>query len=166
SYPSTSLVYSIGCHSGLNVINSDIAGAMQQFGYDFPSAALKQGGNWIGNTGFGYGDSDLIAYSEKLALLLTKGLGRNIEVNSRAGQPVYIGTTVGDSLAWAKREYLRTAGPGRFGVYDEKVLKKLRLYGVPFIRVTVPTPHSNPYLGAFDPAARPVPENIRTLITP
>src|SRR4029079_7997765 len=27
-------------------------------------------------------------------------------------------------------------------------------------------PNSDPYLGAFDPAARPVPENIRTLITP
>ena len=61
------------------MINSDIAGATPQYQYDFPSAALKQGGNWIGNTGFGYGDSDLIAYSEKLALLLTKALGRNIE---------------------------------------------------------------------------------------
>ena len=58
--PSTSLVYSIGCHSGLNVVNPDIASGTPQYQYDFPSAALKQGGNWIGNTGFGYGDSDLI----------------------------------------------------------------------------------------------------------
>ena len=76
--PSTSLVYSIGCHSGLNVVNGDISAATPQYQYDFPSAALKQGGNWIGNSGFGYGDSDLIAYSEKLALLLTKALGRNM----------------------------------------------------------------------------------------
>ncbi|MEP7188757.1 MAG: hypothetical protein ABI901_06190, partial [Roseiflexaceae bacterium] len=68
--------------------------------------------------------------------------------------------------AWAKREYLRTAGPGSFGVYDEKVLEELTLYGLPFIHVNVPSPNNNPYLGAFDPAARPVPDNIRTLLTP
>ncbi|HEU5098836.1 MAG TPA: hypothetical protein VFU22_07455, partial [Roseiflexaceae bacterium] len=160
--PSTSLIYSIGCHSGLNVVNGDINSATPQYQYDFASAALKQGGNWIGNTGFGYGDSDLIAYSEKLALLLTKALGRDVEVlDPFSGLPVYVGATVGESLAWAKREYVRTAGPGSFGVYDEKVLEETTLYGLPFIRVKVPNPNNDPYLGAFDPAARPVPENIR-----
>ena len=79
---------------------------------------------------------------------------------------VYTGPTIGESLAWAKREYLRTAGPGSFGVYDEKVLEEMTLYGLPFIRVKVPSPNNDPYLGVFDPAARPVPENIRTLISP
>ena len=128
-----------------------------QYQYDFPSAALKQGGNWIGNTGFGYGDSDLIAYSEKLALLFTEALGRDIQDSG----DIYIGPTIGELLARAKREYIRTAGPGSFGVYDEKVLEEMTLYGLPFIRVKVPNPTDAPYLGSFDPAAKPVPGNIQ-----
>jgi hypothetical protein len=132
-------VYSIGCHSGLNVVDSDIASGAPSYQYDFPSAALKQGGNWVGNTGFGYGDSDLVAYSEKLAVLFTQALGRDIENDG------YLGAAIGESLARAKREYLRQAGPGSFGVYDEKALLEMTLYGLPFIRVKVPNPTPAPY---------------------
>ena len=77
---STSLLYSVGCHSGLNVVAGAInSGAPALYSADFPQAVLKQGGNWIGNTGYGYGDSDLIGYSERLALLFTKQIGRNTE---------------------------------------------------------------------------------------
>jgi hypothetical protein len=156
SFPSTSLGYSIGCHSGLTVINGDIASTAGAYQFDFPSAVLKQGGNWVGNTGFGYGDSDLVAYSEKLAVLFTKALGRNITNTDST----YLGAPLGESLMRAKREYLRQAGPGSFSIYDEKALLEMTLYGLPFIRVKVPNPTPAPYIsnfqGSFDPPSQPV----------
>ena len=136
------------------MVDSDIAGATPQYQYDFPSASLKQDGNWIGNTGFGYGDSDLIAYSEQLALLFTKAIGREVRDDSdRLYRPD------DRRIARARQARVhRTAGPGSFSVYDEKVMEEMTLYGLPFIRVKVPSPNNDPYLGAFDPAARPVPE--------
>ncbi|HEX9369796.1 MAG TPA: tetratricopeptide repeat protein, partial [Roseiflexaceae bacterium] len=159
-----SLVYSVGCHSGLSVINGDLS-SDSTYGYkvDFPSAALKQGGNWIGNTGFGYGDSDLIAYSEKLAVQFTRAIGRKVvDANNN-----YLGPTIGESLARAKRDYVRTAGPGSFGPYDEKVIEEWTLYGLPFIRVKVPSPTPPPYPGGlFDPASVPVPDQTKASLGP
>ncbi len=59
------LIYSVGCHSGLNAPDSAFTGPALQA--DFPCMVLKHGGNWIGNTGYGYGDDALIAYSERLS---------------------------------------------------------------------------------------------------
>jgi hypothetical protein len=133
---SASLLYSVGCHSGLNVLTSAInSGAPALYSADFPQAVLKQGGNWIGNTGYGYGDSDLIGYSERLALLFTKQIGRDVSNGKN-----YIGATIGDSLARAKRSYILSNGPGGFSIYDEKIIEEMTLYGLPFIRVKVPTP--------------------------
>src|SRR5262249_58764514 len=103
---SASLVYTIGCHSGLSVIDSDLSSdAPYTYKVDFPSAANKQGGNWLGNTGYGYGDSDLIAYSEKLAVLFTKAIGRKIMgVDPFNGQPGYLGPTIGKAPARPNRQ--------------------------------------------------------------
>ena len=148
----TSLIYSVGCHSGLTVpagqsgIVNDPQGIYRA---SFPAAALKHGGNWIGNTGFGYGDSDVVGYSERLSLLFTAALGREVR-DTRTGEN--IGPTIGESLVQAKRRYLETAGPGGFSVYDEKALLEFTLYGLPFIRVRVPTP--------YDPANPPQDPNL------
>jgi hypothetical protein len=153
---SPTLTYSIGCHSGLSVVDGDIAPGAAASGYsaDFPSAFVKQNGNWIGNTGFGYGDSDLIGYSERLALLFTKAIGRRV-LN---GLGAYAGPTIGESLARAKREYIKNSGPGAFSVYDEKVITQLTLYGLPFIRVKVPNPSLPPFPGGmFDQQPQPIP---------
>ena len=117
---------------------------------------LKQGGNWIGNTGYGYGDSDLIGYSERLALLFTDAIGRDIKVGS-----TYVGAPIGDSLARAKRLYVKTAGPGSFSVFDEKVIEELTLYGLPFVNVRVPKPVIPRFGGGtlFDPPPTPFPTN-------
>jgi hypothetical protein len=161
---SAALAYSVGCHSGLSVIDGDLSTSSKP-GYkaDFASAVLKQGGNWIGNTGYGYGDSDLVAYSEKLSVLFTKAIGRRITDLSS----IYIGPTIGESLVRAKREYLRGAGPSSFGPYDEKIIEEWTLYGLPFIRVKVPNPTNAPFPGnAFDPAALPVPPDTRANLGP
>jgi hypothetical protein len=148
---SASLLYSVGCHSGLNVLGDAInSAAPALYSADFPQAVLKQGGNWIGNTGYGYGDSDLIGYSERLALLFTKQIGRDV----RNGES-YIGATIGDSLARAKRRYVLSNGPGGFSIYDEKIIEEMTLYGLPFIRVKVPTPDAQ-----IDAAALAIPAAV------
>jgi len=111
---------------------------------------LKQGGNWIGNTGFGYGDSDLIGYSERLALLFTKEIGWDI------GGRTYTGASIGGALARAKRMYVKTSAPGSFSVYDEKVIEEMTLFGLPFITVRVPTPKPLPARG-LDPRPPEIP---------
>ena len=62
-----------------SVFNRDdiYATASSKYRADFAEAILKQGGNWIGNTGYGYGDSDLVGYSERLALLQKALAGAN-----------------------------------------------------------------------------------------
>lgn len=100
-YMLQSIGYSIGCHSGLNIATSEFPffGTPRTTTIDFPEAYIKQKGTWVGNTGFGYGDSDLIAYSERLSLNFTKEMSRNW-LN---GTGAYAGMPVGQALARAKR---------------------------------------------------------------
>ena len=73
----------------------------------------------------------------------TKRPGRDLPIG-----PFYEGAPLGDSLARAKRQYVRTAGPGGFSAFDEKVIEQWTLYGLPFIRVKVPKP-IKPAFGTF-----------------
>lgn len=131
------LGYSIGCHSGLNVTPEDIlASADAHYQGDFPQAFLAQGGTWIGNTGYGYGDYDFVGYSERLAVLLTKELGRDIRADD--DDDTYSGQPVGTGLVWAKQRYVNNATS--LDDYDLKVLMQTTLYGLPFLRVKVPEP--------------------------
>ena len=68
------LVFSIGCHSGYNVPNGEtvvsrdpasaINASVTDPSLDMAEATLSQGGVLVGNTGFGYGDTDGISESE------------------------------------------------------------------------------------------------------
>ena len=140
------LIYSIGCHSGLSAPDSAFSTAETQA--DFPQAVLKQGGNWIGNTGYGYADTELIGYSERLSLKFTEALGRY----ERDGNGDGVGREIGDAMARAKREYLLTNGSSTLTVFDEKILVGMTLYGLPFIRVKVPmfyAPPSHPQIAEW-----------------
>ncbi len=138
SYFTNRLGYSVGCHSGLNVDDRmlELTDNNREglYGADFPQAFIKQGGNWIGNTGYGYGSLDTVGYSEQLALLLTQELGRDVHGDDN----VYVGAAIGTALAKAKQRYLREATS--LEVYDAKALMVMTLYGLPFIRVQVPSP--------------------------
>ena len=68
-----SLIFSVGCHSGLNVPDGEAATI--ETGTDWAQAFLRRGATFIGNTGFGYGDSDLIAYSELIMKNFVEELG-------------------------------------------------------------------------------------------
>ena len=84
----------------------------------------------IGNTGYGYGDSDLVAYSERLMLNFTQALG-----DRSAGAQ-----TVGRALLQAKQGYYNSASAGSLSNYDEKVLAETTLYGLPMLQINLPTP--------------------------
>src|SRR5207237_5955840 len=106
-----SLVFSVGCHSGLNVPDADFPST--QLGTDWPQAFLRKGAaTFIGNTGFGYGDSDLISYSERVMANFAEELG-----NEGAAIP-----SVGSAMLNAKQRYFDSIGAASLSNYDEKVM--------------------------------------------
>ena len=123
SYTST-LFFSVGCHSGLNVPDADLS--LPHNGIDWPQAFTRRLATYIGNTGYGYGDSDLISYSERLSLNFVEELARG---GSRA---------VGQALLDAKHRYYNEIGGGAFSSYDEKIVNEMTLYGLPMFSVIFP----------------------------
>ncbi|MCP4535611.1 MAG: hypothetical protein GY832_00520, partial [Chloroflexi bacterium] len=124
---SGSLVFSVGCHSGLNVPDGDALSA--QTGTDWAQAFLRQGATFIGNTGYGYGDSDLIAYSERLMTNFVDELGYWKDGHA---------PTVGQALLSAKQRYYNSASGGSLSNYDEKVMGIMAIYGLPMLEVRMP----------------------------
>jgi hypothetical protein len=115
-----SVDFSVGCHSGLSLPDNQAV----LNGLDFSQAQLGQGVSWIANTGYGYGDKDEVAYSERLSLLFLHYL--------HEGHPV------GDALRLAKANYYHRTGVQSFTPYDEKVLSEMTLYGLPMLQLTFP----------------------------
>jgi hypothetical protein len=72
---------------------------------------------YIANTGYGYGDSDSVALSERLLSLFAKNL------HSDSG-------SVGEEWVDALQQYFATAGA--YDVYDQKVMEETTFYGLPF----------------------------------
>ncbi|PMP86832.1 MAG: peptidase, partial [Chloroflexus aggregans] len=143
------IYYSIGCHSGYNVPSNAILQSpatipVSRYTADFPQAFNRHAGNWIGNTGYGYGTLDGVDYSERLAVLLTQELLRN-ETRPDSAAPegfTYVGRSIGEALVNAKIRYLRTS----FGLnaYDYKILSITTLYGLPWKRLFVDNPLNAP----------------------
>jgi PKD repeat protein len=117
---SGALDFSVGCHSGLSIPDDQV----NSNPLDITQAQAAQGVNWMGNTGFGYGDYDEIAYSEELTLMFVDYLSQ--------------GMAVGDALRKAKAQYLNRTGVHGFTPYDEKVLSEMTLYGLPMLQVSFP----------------------------
>jgi len=116
------LVFSMGCHAGLSVADSEVLAAGAST-LDWPQAYAQKGvGAYLGNTGYGYGDTLVVAYSE--------------ELNRLFAQRIASGSTVGDALAAAKQAYF--AETGVFGVYDEKAMAEFTDYGLPMWSVSAP----------------------------
>jgi hypothetical protein len=123
SYSGT-LAFSVGCHSGLNVPDDGAT-----YPADWAQALLRQRGTFIGNTGYGYGDSDSILYSERLMVNFVQNLGywRNNRI-----------PTVGLALMRAKQRYFHNKAGNSFSNYDEKAMAELTLYGLPMVQVSLP----------------------------
>lgn len=144
------ILMSVGCHSGANVPDVYVGNSTRKL--DWPQAFAQQGAVYVANTGYGYGDTKLVAYSEKLH--------REVALQLRNG------TSVADALRFAKQAYL---AEGLANVYDPKVLMQTTYYGIPQYRLSgtfvPPTPLTSPPLG-IDPTTNLQASAITITATP
>ena len=110
------ILFTMGCHAGLSLADGVIANTEPG---DWAQAFAEQGALFAGNTGFGLGDTDVVAYTERLLALFAEEL-------RSAG-------SIAEALARAKHRYLSSQGV--VGVYDEKVAAQMTLYGLPMYAV-------------------------------
>ncbi|HEU4865464.1 MAG TPA: DNRLRE domain-containing protein, partial [Actinomycetota bacterium] len=123
-------VFSMGCHSALSVSDAAVARAIDT---DWAQTFADKGAAaYAGNLGYGYGDSLTIAYSEALNVRLARGLRDRL--------------SIGEALVQAKQGYL--ASLGIVGVYDEKAMSELALYGLPMWSLSGAPPATTPQLPA------------------
>ena len=131
-----SLLFTIGCHAGLSSI--DAYGVAGDPGLGDWAAQLTKGGSvFAGNTGYGYGDTGSVAYSERLLAIFAEQLA------ARA-------STAGQALMFAKQRYFATLGVP--GVYDGKALQEMTFYGLPMYRVSASGELGAPALPPADPS--------------
>ncbi|MGH2521700.1 MAG: Ig-like domain-containing protein, partial [Anaerolineales bacterium] len=118
------IIFSAGCHSGYNIVNPHgIPGVTVE--PDWAQAFAQKGATLIAGTGYQYGDTDFIEYSERLYLEFSRQL--------RAGTgPV----AVGKALAAAKQAYL--AGTPQMRAIHEKAYLEATLFGLPMLSVDLP----------------------------
>ncbi len=118
------LIFSMGCHAGLSVGDAFIPSNNLDWAQTFMQ---KGAADYAGNTGYGYGDTNTIAYSEDL--------NSRFASNAVAGaaSPTGADLTIGEALTVAKQEY--KGALGIVGVYDEKAMAELTLYGLPMYRI-------------------------------
>jgi hypothetical protein len=128
------LVFSAGCHSGYNIVDGEgVAGVT--LGLDWAQALAQKGATLIAGTGYQYGDTDFVAYSDKLYALLGHDLREG------AG-PI----AVGSALVQAKQDYL--SGLTTVAGIDQKSVLESTLYGLPMQGVDfagrIPAPSTGP----------------------
>jgi len=135
------ILFTMGCHGGLNI--ADTLGpptAAPNKYLDWPELyAEKQAAMYIANTGYGYGDSDSVALSERLMSLFAKNL------HSDSG-------SVGEEWVDALQQYFATAGA--YDVYDQKVMEETTYYGLPFWHFS--TAGSSPSFTPLTTSADPI----------
>jgi CSLREA domain-containing protein len=118
------ILFSAGCHVGYNIVDDHgVLGLTRQ--PDWGQAAAAKGLTLIGGTGYQYGDTDFIKYSEELYLEFS----RQLRVGSG---PV----SIGQALVKAKQSYLADT-PYLRGI-DEKALLEATIFGLPMLSVDMP----------------------------
>ncbi|MFN0067447.1 MAG: hypothetical protein ACKVYV_07390 [Limisphaerales bacterium] len=118
------LLYSAGCHSGYNLVDGDVVPFLT-LQPDWPQAAARKKMLLIAGTGYQYGDTEFIEYSERLYLDFTR------ELRTGTG-PV----PAGKALFRAKRKYLAEVADLR-GIHHKSLLQTT-LYGLPMAAVDLP----------------------------
>ena len=105
------ILFTMGCHAGFQTTDAVVGSAV----LDWPQYAAQHDTGFVGNTGFGLGDTDSVAFSEQLMAYFAAQLKGT--------------STLGNALLQAKQQYYlsRTA----FSNYDEKALSEAELYGLP-----------------------------------
>src|SRR5207253_9097370 len=114
-----------GCHSGYNLVDVDaIAGVTQPL--DWAQAFARKGATLVAGTGYQYGDTDFLEYSERIY--------DNFARQLRAGTGAI---SIGEALVKAKLDYLAIT-PDIRGIH-EKALLEATLFGLPMLGVNMPS---------------------------
>ncbi|HEU4758361.1 MAG TPA: hypothetical protein VFT91_00100, partial [Dehalococcoidia bacterium] len=123
STPQKRIVFSMGCHAGLNAPDQDSLPADPGLGVqpalDFPQA-FAQRAVYVASTGFGLGDDLGIGGTEKLMATFAQKLMQG-------------DVAAGSALVDAKQTYLSSLSA--MTVYDEKSSIQATMYGLPMYRV-------------------------------
>jgi hypothetical protein len=118
-----SILFTMGCHAGLSVVDAGAPAATTEESLrllDWPQVFAQRAAVYVANSGYGYGDSEAIAFSERLMALYAQQLGQ-----ARA--------TAAQALMFAKQQYFTEPTP--LGVYDAKSLQQAIFYGPPTYRI-------------------------------
>ena len=126
----STLVFSMGCHSGLSVPDEQAvtlpADSAVDPALDLPQALMRQGGVYAGSTGYGYGDTVGIAGTEALI----GDFARQLVGSAAAG--VTPAASVGEALAQAKQVYVGALSA--VTPYEQKSCAEFVMYGMPQYR--------------------------------
>ena len=124
------IVFSAGCHTGYNIVNGDAIPSVTE-PLDWAQAFARKGATLIAGTGYQYGDTDFLAYSERIYAEFSRQL-RLTPNPGGLGVPV----SVGKALLKSKRNYLKTTPA--LSALDEKALLEATLFGLPMLSVNLP----------------------------
>ena len=130
-----SVVFSAGCHSGYNIVDGHAVPNVTQT-LDWIQAFAQKRATLIAGTGYQYGDTDFLEYSERLY--------DNFAEAFRVGTG---SVSVGNALVSAKQRYLNDT-PSLGGIHH-KALLEATLYGLPMRGVNLPAGRN------FSPSAGP-----------
>ena len=108
---SGTLLFSMGCHSGLSLNDVQIGVT------DWAQSFAEEGALWLGNTGYGYGDTEIVALSESLSAAFAARVGT---------------MTTGEAWVGAKQELASTLFA--LDPYNEKIMQEFVFYGLPMYR--------------------------------
>ena len=127
---SNTLFFSAGCHSGYNIVNEHgVPGVTSE--PDWAQAFAQKGSTLIAGTGYQYGDTDFIEYSERLYLEFSQKL--------REGTGA---VSIGHALVAAKQTYL--AETAELRPLHEKSLLISTIFGLPMLSIDMPTGRTTP----------------------
>ena len=118
------LVFSAGCHSGYNIVNEHGVPFVTREP-DWAQTFNSLGATLIGGTGYQYGDTDIIEYSERLYQLFSQEL-------RRGSGPV----SIGEALTRAKHVYL--AETPQLRPLHEKAVLEATIFGLPMLSFDMP----------------------------
>ncbi|MGS2721296.1 hypothetical protein [Paraglaciecola aestuariivivens] len=145
-----SIVFSAGCHSGYNIVNEDAVPGVT-LTLDWTQAFAQKGATLIAGTGYQYGDTDFVEYSEKLYVGFAK------ELRTGLG-PV----SVGQALVRAKQKYLSDT-PDIRGLHRKSILIST-VFGLPMLKVDLAGERITPPASVANIEPEPVVNNPGALL--
>ncbi|MEJ2750176.1 MAG: C25 family cysteine peptidase, partial [Anaerolineae bacterium] len=124
------IIFSAGCHAGYNIVDGDSI-PFDTRNLDWMQAFAHKGATVLAGTGYQYGDTEFIEYSERLYLEFSRQL--------RTGTGA---VSVGQAMVAAKQDYLANTAQLR-GIH-EKALIEATLFGFPMLSVDMPGARLSP----------------------